>query len=132
MDISLCVIDESENIIRYSGAYNNLYLIRNGELSEYAADRMPIGIYDLGDKNFKSQNIPCQPGDLIYMHSDGYADQFGGPDQKKFKSTSFKALLLKICKLPLNKQKEKLEKEFLNWKGSGPQIDDVTIVGLRI
>jgi serine phosphatase RsbU (regulator of sigma subunit) len=132
MDISLCVIDESKNIIQYSGAYNNLYLIRNGELSEYAADRMPIGIYDLGDKNFKTQNIPYQPGDHIYMHSDGYADQFGGPDRKKFKSSSFKALLLRICKLPLNKQKEKLEKEFLSWKGSNPQIDDVIILGLMI
>ncbi len=58
MDISLCVIDRMKNIIQYSGAYNNLYLIRNGELMEYQADRMPIGIFDLSDKDFTSQNIP--------------------------------------------------------------------------
>jgi serine phosphatase RsbU (regulator of sigma subunit) len=132
MDISLCVIDPVKNIIQYSGAYNNLYLIRNGEISEYAADRMPIGIYDLGDKNFKTQNIPSRPGDLIYMHSDGYADQFGGPDRKKYKAVSLKTLLLKIWKLPLNKQKERLEKEFYTWKGSNPQIDDVIVLGMKI
>jgi serine phosphatase RsbU (regulator of sigma subunit) len=132
MDICLCVIDPEKNMIQYSGAYNNLYHIRNGQLSEFPADRMPIGIYSQGDKNFKSQNIPSQPGDIIYLHSDGFADQFGGPDRKKYKSGPFKAFLLKICNLPLNEQKDSLEKEFNKWKGSGPQIDDVTVVGLRI
>jgi serine phosphatase RsbU (regulator of sigma subunit) len=132
MDICLCVIDQTKNIIQYSGAYNNLYHIRKGELSEFPADRMPIGIYSLGDKNFKSQDIPSQPGDLIYLHSDGYADQFGGPELKKYKSNSFKAFLLKICNLPLNQQKEKLEKEFNIWKGSNPQIDDVIVLGFRV
>jgi serine phosphatase RsbU (regulator of sigma subunit) len=132
MDIALCVIDQSKNIIQYSGAYNNLYLIRNKELIEYQADRMPIGIYDLADKNFVSQNIPSQPGDIIYMYSDGYADQFGGQNSKKYKYTTLKAFLLKIHKLPLQKQKERLEKEFNDWKGTNPQLDDVIIVGVRI
>ncbi len=132
MDISLCVIDRTKNIIQYSGAYNNLYLIRNGELQEYQADRMPIGIYDLGDKNFSTLNIPSESGDIIYMYSDGYADQFGGPYRKKYKYNSFKSLLLKIHKLPLEKQKERLEKEFYTWKGSNSQIDDVIILGIKI
>jgi serine phosphatase RsbU (regulator of sigma subunit) len=132
MDISLCVIDRTKNSIQYSGAYNNLYLIRKGELVEYHADRMPIGIYDLVDKEFSSQEICFVPGDIIYMFSDGYADQFGGPDQKKFKYSTLKSLLIKIHKLALKEQKQILEKQFSDWKGTSPQIDDVTILGLRL
>jgi serine phosphatase RsbU (regulator of sigma subunit) len=132
MDISLCVINSSRNIIQYSGANNNLYLIRNGELIDYRADRMPIGIYDLVDRDFTSQNIQTKPGDLIYMFSDGYADQFGGPDHKKFKSSTLKAILTEIHESPLPEQKEILEKRFLDWKGNGPQIDDVLILGMKL
>jgi len=132
MDISLCVIDRKKSIIQYSGAYNNLYMIRDGELIEYLADLMPIGVFDLSDKDFISQNIQAIPGDLIYMFSDGYADQFGGPDRKKYKYIALKSFLLKIHKLPLPEQKQKLEKEFYDWKGTNPQIDDVIIVGMRI
>lgn len=132
MDISLCVVDRTKNVIQFSGANNNLYMVRDGELTDYRADRMPIGIYDLEDKDFTSQNIPTMSGDLIYMFSDGYADQFGGPNHKKFKYTTLKTFLLNIHKLPLLRQKQKLEKEFNDWKGTSPQIDDVLILGLRI
>jgi serine phosphatase RsbU (regulator of sigma subunit) len=132
MDISLCIIDRTRNTIQYSGAFNNLYLIRNNELFEYRADRMPIGISGFSDKSFASQYIPAISGDLIYMFTDGYADQFGGPNGKKFKYATLKASLLNIHKLPLPKQKQKLEKEFNDWKGTSPQIDDVLILGLKI
>jgi serine phosphatase RsbU (regulator of sigma subunit) len=132
MDISLCVIDNKSSTIQYSGAYNNLYMIRDGELIEYQADRMPIGIFDVSGKNFSSQNITSRPGDLIYMFSDGYADQFGGPNSKKFKYSSFKNLLIEIHKFPLQKQKEKLKAQFLKWKGSSVQIDDVLILGFIV
>jgi len=132
MDISLCVIDKKINILQYSGAYNSLYLIRNGELIEYRADRMPIGIYDLEDKDFKCNSIPYMSGDLIYMFSDGYADQFGGTDHKKFKATRLKALLIEIYGLPVSEQKQLLEKHFFEWKGDNPQIDDVLILGLKL
>jgi serine phosphatase RsbU (regulator of sigma subunit) len=132
MDISLCVIDLISNIIQYSGAYNNLYLIRDNELFEYKADRMPVGIFDLADKDFTTQNIQSRPGDQLYMFSDGYADQFGGPYRKKYKYAALKSSLLKIHKLPLCEQKEELEKEFNRWKGDNPQIDDVLIFGLNI
>jgi serine phosphatase RsbU (regulator of sigma subunit) len=132
MDISLCVIDKARNMIQYSGAYNNLYLIRNGELIEYQADRMPIGIYDVSDTEFTSKNIPSVPGDIIYMFSDGYADQFGGPNRKKFKYLQLKELLVSIHKMPLEEQRARLEKVFLDWKGNNSQIDDVTILGYRI
>jgi len=132
LDISLCVIDRKKNSIQYSGAYNNLYLIRKGELKEFQADRMPIGIFDMSDKNFTSQNIPIMPDDIIYMFSDGYADQFGGPNNKKFKYSALKSLLVEIHKFPLQKQKQKLEKQFVAWKGKSPQTDDVLIIGYRI
>ncbi len=132
MDISLCVIDSTKKIIQYSGAYNNLYLIREGELIEYRADRMPIGIFEMPEKDFASQNIPSRPGDLIYMFSDGYADQFGGPNHKKFMYCSLKTLLVEIHKFPLQKQKQKLEKHFIDWKGDSVQIDDVLIIGFSI
>jgi len=132
MDIALCIVDRTRRIIQYSGAYNNLYLIRNENLIEYYADRMPIGIYELGNKNFSSQDIPYLSGDIIYMFSDGYSDQFGGPKTKKLKSTALKTLLLEIHKLPLKEQKKRLETEFFKWKGENLQTDDVLIVGMRL
>jgi serine phosphatase RsbU (regulator of sigma subunit) len=132
MDIALCVIDRSKKMVQYSGAYNSLYLIRKGELIEYPADRMPIGIFDFSDKSFTSQDFPYLSNDIIYMFSDGYADQFGGPNSKKFKYSALKELLLKIHDLPMKEQKQKLENEFLKWKVANPQTDDVLIMGLRL
>jgi serine phosphatase RsbU (regulator of sigma subunit) len=132
MDISLCIIDRTKNSLQYSGAYNNLYLIRRGELFEYPADRMPIGIFDEADSNFKRNHIDILPDDIIYMFSDGYADQAGGPDHKKFRYTSLKTLLTEIHKLPLQQQKQKLEKNFIEWKRDSDQRDDVLIIGLRV
>ena len=132
MDISLCIIDNKKKFIQYSGAYNNLYLIRDGELTEYKSDRMPIGIFDFSDKEFASQIIQYRPGDTIYMFSDGYADQFGGPDHKKFKYSALKSLLTDIHQLPLNKQKQALENTFIEWKGESEQTDDVLILGYHM
>ena len=132
MDIALCVIDKEKNLIQYSGAFNNLYLVREGVLTEHPADRMPIGIFDRSDIEFTTNNIPSLPGDIIYMYSDGYADQFGGPKNKKFKYAQLQELLVSIHKLPLIAQKKKLEKAFLDWKGDNSQIDDVLLVGLKL
>jgi len=132
MDISLCVVDREKNMIQYSGANNSLYLIRSGELIEFHADRMPIGIYDLVEKDFKNNDISIVPGDLLYMFSDGYVDQFGGPNHKKFKSTNLKTLLIEIHKLPLPEQKEILENQFNSWKENAEQIDDVLILGMKL
>lgn len=132
MDISICSIDFRKKQIQYSGAFNNLYLVRNGELSEFKADRMPIGTSAFLNRNFASQEIQFAKGDIIYMFSDGYADQFGGSENKKFKYPTFKKLLLEVHKLPVNKQKNMLEKRFNLWKGNLVQTDDVLIIGLRL
>jgi serine phosphatase RsbU (regulator of sigma subunit) len=132
MDIALCVIDPAKKTIQYSGAYNNLYLIHNRELLEYHADRMPIGIFDMSGKEFTSQTIKFNRGDIIYMFSDGYADQFGGPNNKKFKYTVFKELLLAIHNQPLDVQRTRLEEEFYKWRGVNPQTDDVIVFGVKL
>lgn len=131
MDISVCVIDKEQNSLQYSGAFNSLYIVRNHELIEFKADPMPIGYYEEIDKLFSKHDIHLVPGDIIYLFTDGYADQFGGPDHKKFKYPVFKSLLARISGQPLSIQKKRLEAEFIEWKGNNPQIDDVLIIGLR-
>ena len=132
MDIALCVIDKQNDSLQYSGAFNSLYLVRNGELTEYSADRMPIGIFDMADAEFTTNNIQSLPGDMIYMFSDGYADQFGGPDSKKFKYSRLKELFVSVHEKPLMEQKKIIEKTFLEWRGEDQQIDDVLVMGYRI
>jgi serine phosphatase RsbU (regulator of sigma subunit) len=131
MDIAIITIDKQENKLEYAGAYNPLIMIRNGELTETAGDKMPIGIYE-NMHPFSKHEIRLEKGDVFYMSSDGYEDQFGGPDGKKFKSKKLKQLLLEIHTYPMEKQKEILEKTFEDWKGDLPQVDDVVLAGLTI
>jgi serine phosphatase RsbU (regulator of sigma subunit) len=132
MDISICILDKKNNSAQYSGANNNLYMVRNNQLIEYKADRMPIGYIEDIVNSFSSHTINTHPGDILYMFSDGYPDQFGGPNRKKFKYSAFKALFLEIHNQPLETQKKMLEKEFYKWKGNDQQTDDVMILGIRV
>jgi serine phosphatase RsbU (regulator of sigma subunit)/ligand-binding sensor domain-containing protein len=131
MDIALVTINLDESELEFSGAYNPLVLIRNGEIIETPGEKMPIGFYE-NMHPFKKNDIKILKGDVFYMASDGFEDQFGGPDGKKFKAKQFKQLLLEIHKQPMEKQKEILEKSFEQWKGDLPQVDDVVVVGLTI
>lgn len=131
MDMALCIYHKNKNILEYAGAYNPLYLIRKGELIEYKADRMPIGIFHVEKESFTNNEINIQNGDSIYIFSDGYADQFGGPGQTKFKASNLKKLLLEISANPMSKQLQVLEEEFYKWKGNLDQIDDVIMIGIR-
>jgi serine phosphatase RsbU (regulator of sigma subunit) len=138
MDMALCVIDFENMEMEFAGAQNPLYLIRGNELLETKADRMPVAFYEQMS-NFKSHKIPLKQGDCFYMFSDGYADQFGGPDGKKFKYKGLKELLIRIKEKPMSEQKEILDKTILDW-ANGPdkngrqydQVDDILIVGIRI
>jgi len=132
MDLALCVIDTITMKVQYSGAYNPLYIIRNGELIEYKADKMPIGIHKEKSDPFKNNDIDIQIGDALYMFSDGYVDQFGGIKQKKFMTKNFKELLMRINKKPMKEQGEILEKTLKEWMGNVEQIDDILVMGLRI
>lgn len=143
MDISLCAIDRARMKLHWAGAYNPLWIIRKdhegtAQLIEYKGNKQPIGVYEK-QENFTNHIIDIQWGDNLYMFSDGFADQFGGPDQvtrekggKKYKSKPFKKFLLSIHDTPIKLQEEKIQHEFDNWKGNLDQVDDVCIIGIRI
>ena len=132
MDCVLCAIDIKNNILEFAAANNPVWLIRNHEIIEYKADKMPVGKYEDNAKDFKSQSIVLQKGDLIYTFTDGYADQFGGPKGKKFKYKQLENLLLFNHHLPMNQQRELLSQTINDWKGSNEQVDDILVIGVRI
>jgi len=133
MDIALCILDKKGKKLQYSGANNSLYMIRKGELTEIKADRMPIGIYHLQEQeSFTNHVIDLQTNDTIYIFSDGYADQFGGPDRKKFKYGAFKKLLVSIQDKKMKEQSVILDNTIEEWKGELEQIDDILIMGIKI
>lgn len=133
MDIALCVIDHSKHTIEFSGAMNPLCLIRNDSISLIKGNRFSIGSFNDDETNrFENHTFKYIPGDMIYLFSDGYADQFGGPLGKKFKQKRFLHMLLNIHHLPSHKQKIEIEENFANWKGQVEQLDDVLIIGFRL
>ncbi len=133
MDMALCIINHTSNKLQFAGAYNSAYLIRNKELTEIKADRMPIGYSLKNDQPFTLNNIDLQEGDQFYIYSDGFSDQFGGDDARKFMSKKFKELLLQSCHLPMEEQKQNLLKAHLQWRGTKyEQIDDILVIGIKI
>ncbi|MCK5537073.1 MAG: SpoIIE family protein phosphatase, partial [Bacteroidales bacterium] len=132
MDIALCMYNLETKGLCYAGAYNPLIIIRNNELFEYKATKSPIGIYPK-EKEFENNEIQVFENDRIYMYSDGFMDQFGGENGKKYKSRNLKQLLLSISLETMDKQKIELENEFDSWMGSSyEQIDDMIIMGIKI
>ena len=130
MDIAVCVVDFDKNILWYAGANSPLYLVRSGELMHYRADKMPVAInYKM--EPFTLHKIDLQKGDAFYIFSDGFADQFGGPKQKKFMSLQLRETLVAMAGKPMLQQGERLNEIFEEWRGDGPQIDDVTLIGIR-
>jgi serine phosphatase RsbU (regulator of sigma subunit) len=130
MDIAVCAVDFDKNILWYAGANNPLYLVRNGELIHYRADRMPVAIHYKMEP-FTLHRIDLQKGDAFYIFSDGFADQFGGPKQRKYMSMQLRRNLVEMSGMPMLKQGEQLNRIFEEWRGDSPQIDDVTIIGVR-
>jgi serine phosphatase RsbU (regulator of sigma subunit) len=130
MDIAVCVVDFNENILWYAGANSPLFIIRGGELMHYRADKMPVAIH-YKMQPFTLHKITIQKGDAFYIFSDGYADQFGGPKEKKFMSNQLKETLVEIAGKPMLQQGEKLNEIFEEWRGDNPQVDDVTMIGVR-
>ena len=124
-------IDFDKNKLEFSGAYNPVYVLRNGELHEQKGTRMPIGIFIRKD-NFKTITFDLLKGDCIYLFSDGYADQTGGEKGYKFSKKRFKKLLQEISKKPMPQQKLILETELETWQNDYPQVDDIMILGLKI
>jgi serine phosphatase RsbU (regulator of sigma subunit) len=132
MDISLCMIDKENNNIQFAGAFNSMYLIRGGELQEANADRMPVGFHDRLNEPFTNTVMPIQKDDALYIFSDGYIDQFGGENGKKFMAKKFKQFLLGIQENPMDRQKELLDKNITDWRGELDQVDDIMVIGIKV
>jgi serine phosphatase RsbU (regulator of sigma subunit) len=132
MDISLSVIDYIKGEIHFAGAYNPLYILRGSEVLEIKADRMPIGIYLEKNDKFQTQVTAMFKGDVLYMLSDGYVDQFGGPEGKKLKAKPFKELLLTLQGFSMEEQRQKLDDFNKKWMEGYAQIDDILVVGIRV
>jgi sigma-B regulation protein RsbU (phosphoserine phosphatase) len=130
MDIAVCVVDFNENLLWFSGANNPLYLVRGGELIHYRGDKMTVAIH-YKMQPFTLHRIELQKSDAFYIFSDGFSDQFGGPKQKKFMSMQLKEKLVEMAGKPMLQQGEILNEIFEEWRGDNPQVDDVTLIGVR-
>ena len=128
MDMCFCMFEG--NKLTFSGANLPLYVLRKGELIQLKGDKQPIGYIPTGEQPFTQQTIELQPNDVVYMFSDGYADQF--PKGKKYKYKTFREKLTDISMLPISKQKEIIDDEFEIWKGDMEQLDDVCVLGIRV
>ena len=129
MDIALCSLEG--DTLKYAGAHNPLWIIRKGEVIETKANKQPIGQFDKPTP-YTTHTFELEKGDTIYLFSDGYVDQFGGEKGKKFKSKSFKDLLLGFQDRSMQEQQRVIDDTFETWKGELEQIDDVCIIGVRI
>ena len=132
MDIALCIIDKETLTLQFSGAFMPLYIVRNNELTELKADKMPIGLYYNSGHSFTESSYKLQKEDMLYLASDGYADQFGGLEQKKFKVRDFKNLLKQISNQPISEQKTILKETLEVWQNGYEQTDDITVLGIRV
>ena len=132
MDITLCSLNKKEMKLKFAGAYNPLYLIRDNELEIIKTSKFAIGSFKPGENNFETFEIDVQKGDKIYIFSDGYADQFGGPRGKKFMYRQFKETLLSTINESMEDQKQLLDKKIESWRGDHEQVDDIVIFGVEV
>lgn len=133
MDIALCRVDRRKREILFAGAFRPLYWMHQGQLTVINGDRMPVGGSHHGtERQFTVHRVAYHPGDSIYLFSDGYVDQFGGPDRRKFMPARLGELLLAHHERPMALQAEALERAFLDWKGPNPQVDDVCVLGIAV
>src|SRR5690606_15265339 len=127
----ICSLNLNTRELQFAGAYNPLYLARNNELEEIKGDTIAIGTGQ-DDLRYSNAEIQLQEDDRIYLFSDGYADQFGGPKGKKFKYSQFKELLVKIHQKPMEEQHKLLNHYIEAWQGDLEQLDDVCVIGVKI
>jgi serine phosphatase RsbU (regulator of sigma subunit) len=134
MDIILCILDIRTNLLTYAGVKNSLYHIAKGELFEYRAKNSPEDNKADGNCILSEENIQLHNGDTIYLCSDGYVDQFGGRNHKKYQSSRFKILLQSICEYSMPEQSDMLYEEIEQWRDENheDQTDDILVIGIRI
>ncbi len=132
MDMTLCALNYDTLELQYAAAFNPLYIIRKGELLIHPANKFPIGLF-VGEKtSFDNHTVQLEKGDQIFIFSDGYADQFGGPNGKKFMVGNFRKLLTQIAGMDSNAQREYLAETLVKWQGGQEQVDDVLVIGVKV
>lgn len=130
MEGAVITLDERTGLLQYAGSYNPLFVARHGELTEIRGDRTPIGFSDVSQQ-FSLTELQLEKDDMVYLFTDGYADQFGGERNKKYMISRLRDFITSICGRPVEMQRECLLQNFQAWKGSREQTDDVLVVGLR-
>lgn len=132
MDMTLCALNLKTMELQFSGAFNPLYLVRGGELLQYKTNKFPVGMHIGETQNFTNNTLQLQKGDIIYIFSDGYADQFGGDKGKKFMAGNFRKLLLNVSSAPISQQKNILDHTIEQWRDYREQVDDVLVIGVQV
>jgi serine phosphatase RsbU (regulator of sigma subunit) len=133
MDLALCCVDYDTMTLEFAGAYNPVLIISNGEHTQIKGDKFPIGAFFRGNAGaFTNHTVKVNRNDIVYVFSDGFADQFGGPDNFKFLTKRFRELLIQIHQKPLAEQYEILDSTLRDWVGSLEQVDDITVIGIKI
>jgi len=133
MDIALCAINFNTLEVQFAGAYNPLFIVRGTEFIEVKGDNIAIGSYTENQQsNYTNHTVQLRKGDIIYIFTDGYVDQFGGPDGKKFKLQQFKSMLATLHNLPMEQQGLVIEKSIEQWRGVLQQVDDILVIGVKI
>jgi serine phosphatase RsbU (regulator of sigma subunit) len=131
MDIALCALDRTTLTLTYCGANSPLWVARGDEMLQYRPNKRPVGHFDM-ESGFDEEVIQLQRGDVLYLHSDGFQDQLGGPLGKKFMTKQYRELLHGLAHLPMAEQKEKLLAAHRAWRGTGAQTDDVCVLAIRV
>ncbi len=133
LDIAICTLHPKTRKLEFAGAYNPLYILRNGQLTTVRGDRFPVGMF-VGEeiKSFTNHTLQLEPDDAVYVFSDGFADQFGGPRGKKLKLNGFRDLLLNIHRKPMKEQEKLLALKLKEWMGDLDQVDDILVIGVHI
>ncbi|NJL12748.1 MAG: SpoIIE family protein phosphatase [Microscillaceae bacterium] len=131
MDLALLVIDEGKQSLEFAGAKNPLFFVRQGELQVIKSSKYPVGGDQIKNKEFFSYTMEYEPGDVFYLFSDGFQDQFGGLGDRKFGSKRFRELIVALHHLPFSEQKKQLEESLQNWQGTIRQTDDILVMGFR-
>ncbi len=132
MDIAMLIFDDENQVVTFAGANNPLYYVRDGELHQVKGAKFPIGSTQYKTKKkFESHAIPYLPGDIFYIFTDGFQDQFGGEEGRKYYKKNFREFLLQISSLPMKEQKNQLEEELKKWQGDQSQTDDILVIGIK-
>jgi len=132
MNAGVLVLDRNSGMVEYAGGFSPLYMVRDGELSEYKGDRMPIGELEGTKAGFTPTVIPVLPGDRFFLFTDGLQDQFGGPHGKKLKSSGLKDWISETSILPIDDQYQAISDRFRLWKGNEEQVDDILLIGIQV